>query len=208
MLSAEVQEYRSRIFRKLNIKYSEDFKILNFGCGQGHDNIDFADQSRFVVGIDIEPFEEWSGLKVQNSNFIVCNGCFLPFKDNSFDIIFVKDVLHHINECDLVLREILRAVKTNGTVYILESNRYNPISYLHMTLLKKHQHFNKTYFKKLIISQFSRDNVIFSSFEAHVIPLKSSLLRSMFYSIENIMEKTPFINKFLSYNLAVIKKGS
>lgn len=208
MLSPEVLEYRDRIFRKLNIKSYYDFRILNFGCGQGHDNVDFADKSMFVVGIDIVPSARWSGFRSQNSNFILSDGCYLPCKDNSFDIIFVKDVLHHIDKHDLALREILRVVKPNGTIYILESNRYNPISYFHMTVAENHQHFTKTYFRKVTSLQSLGHDVAFDSFEAHVIPLKSGLLRELFYLVEDLMERTFVINKFLSYNLAIIKKSA
>ena len=207
MLSPAVLEYRERIFKKTMMGLSGSFRVLNLGCAQGHDNKDFAENSVHVVGMDILPFEQWRELTSPKSSFIVGSGCLLPFKDGTFDIIFTKDVLHHIGEHEVALGEILRVLKTNRTAYVLESNRYNPISYFHMTLMKDHQHFTQSYFRKLILASLRGCSVTFNSFEAHVIPLRHRLLRALFYLAEDLMEKTPFVNKLLSYNLATIRKN-
>jgi len=44
----------------------------------------------------------------------------MPFKDNSIDGFFMKDVFHHISNPSLFLRELLRCLKKGGRVMMIE----------------------------------------------------------------------------------------
>jgi ubiquinone/menaquinone biosynthesis C-methylase UbiE len=52
----------------------------------------------------------------------------LPFPDNSFDVVFEANVLHHVDGREWLIREMRRVSRRH--VVLLEPNRYNPIMFL------------------------------------------------------------------------------
>ncbi len=82
--------------------------------------------------------------KAQKLRFSVADVCNLPFPDESFELVFEKDVLHHVEDKMKASKEIFRITKTGGHIICIEGNRYNPIFYFHMTLMKGHDHFTKS----------------------------------------------------------------
>ncbi|HEX6977539.1 MAG TPA: class I SAM-dependent methyltransferase [Patescibacteria group bacterium] len=189
---------------KLRIDFCKNKTILDVGCGEGIDDIRFSKFAKKVVGIDIEEFPSWKTFQSNKIVFKKANAEKLPFKSNTFDIVFSKDMLHHTPNPQKALREIKRIVKKNGVVIILEGNRYNPISFIHMTKLKGHEHFPQKLFRKMILGNFL--NAKFYTFESHFIPFFGSIFLSLIFKFEDTFEKIPFVSSIHSYNIAVIKK--
>jgi ubiquinone/menaquinone biosynthesis C-methylase UbiE len=133
----------------------------------------------------------------------------IPFNNESFDYVYTHDVFHHIDEDGqkevnhlLGLKELRRVCKNNGFIIIIEANRFNPLFYPHMVLMKKHKHFSQSYFKSIIKNAFANYEINFKFFEAHLYP---SRYISVFKLYEWIMEN--FVpSRFLAYNVAIIKK--
>jgi SAM-dependent methyltransferase len=48
----------------------------------------------------------------------------LPYDANSFDIAYLRGVLHHMDQPQLAIRE---AVRVASTVVVIEPNGYNPV---------------------------------------------------------------------------------
>ena len=117
-------------------------------------------------------------------------------------MVFEKYMLHHIKGYRKVLLEIRRVTRREGTVIIVEANRMNPILYLHMTLMKGHQHFTKQYLKTLLASTFK--NVKITSIESHVYPTSSDSVLKFMRILEDLLNKAPF-KDLLSYNIVVAK---
>ena len=69
-----------------------------------------------------------------------------------------------------------------------------------MTLIRGHNHFRQSYFKRIIKEVFPR--VTYKYFEAHLYPEK---LLKIFKIYEKIMEKFSFLKQFSAYNVAIIK---
>lgn len=199
-----VTDWRMRFFKKLRIQISKGQKVLDMGCGGGGDTLIFANMGANVVGIDINSYSNSQILKKENLKFIIADGCRLPFDDNTFDLVFEKDMLHHIDNSKKALSETKRVTKKGGQVIIIEANRYNPILYLHMTLIKRHEHLTRRYFKNLMKTYFK--NTQFKMIEAHVYPIKLFCIMKLIHFIEDFLEKVPMISNFLSYNIAIAKK--
>ena len=51
---------------------------------------------------------------------VICSGTDLPFPDNSFDVVLIKDALHHIPEYEKCLLEIHRVLRPSGQLSICE----------------------------------------------------------------------------------------
>jgi len=100
-------------------------KILDMGCGSGRFSIAFAQLNvKEVVGIDLGKTGIGVGTKIiekfklNNIKLIEGNVLSLPFKDNEFDFIFSKGVLHHTGNLKKGLDEYFRVLKKGGTGFL------------------------------------------------------------------------------------------
>lgn len=108
---------------KFNHK-KENLKILDAGCGTG--KILESYKVHRVYGIDFSE-EAIKFCKLRNLNYLLRGSiCDVPFKDNSFDIVFSLDVLYHINVKDdlKTLEELYRVIDKNG-ILLLNLPAYN-----------------------------------------------------------------------------------
>jgi len=107
--------------------------VLEVGCGQGTDAILISKIVRHVVAVDISHM----ALKIakillkrktncKNVSFIVCDAEHLPFRKNIFNIVYSKDILHHVSDPMSVILEMKRVVKKRGNVVAVEANTCNP----------------------------------------------------------------------------------
>jgi len=199
-------QYRNDIFNKMDINFERGKKLLDVGCGDGSNGEIFIKEFGLdVCGVDIYEHENIKNIK--NLKFKKAGIYNIPFKENSFDYVFLHDVLHHIDEQNQSykrhikgLRELKRVCKNGGYIIILEANRYNPLCYPHMVLIRGHNHFTQEYFKKVLKGVFG-ENINFRSFEAHLYPPKFLKLFKIF---EFISEKYQCFTSLRSYNLAVV----
>ena len=85
-------------------------KILDIGCGEGK----VLKQLRVYhpapsIGIDLDPARiRLAKTRSMDIPFAVGNAQELPYEDNSFDFVMILEVLEHVGEPDLVLREAYR----------------------------------------------------------------------------------------------------
>jgi len=186
--------------------------LLDVGCGDGLflKILSSIYRAGFLVGLDIYFNPLWIKIKKHAAltvDFVVGDALHLPFRDEAFDIAFEKDALHHVEDPLKALKEMKRVVKCGGKTLIVEANRYNPIMYIHMTLIRGHQHFSHNKFRELVAEVFKRDVCIVST-ESHVLPFfKNSVFAlRILYTLEDLLENVRLFNILLSYNIAVGKK--
>ena len=199
-------QYRNAIFAKLSFNFHPGKKILDVGCGDGEDAKFLAKQYDLdVYGLDVYRHKNIG--KIKNLSFKKGSIFKLPYKKDTFDYVFLHDVLHHIDEERqryekhiAGLKEVKRVCKKRGFVIIVEGNRYNPLFYPHMVKMLGHEHFPQKYFNKIVLDVFP--NAKFKYFEAHLYPRGFIKLFKLY---EFIMEKIPFFAPFLAYNVAIIK---
>lgn len=177
--------------------------VLDVGCGDGKDANEIARYARRVTGIDIELNESWKRAK-KNVKFICADAEKLPFSKQSFNGIFLKDVLHHVKNPEKVIRGIKRVATKDALIFLIEGNRYNPLFYVHMTKLGGHEHLTQDNFKKLVLKHFPHARFI--HFESHFIPFIGKNFFEVVILIEKIMDKIKLLRPFLSYNTAIINK--
>ncbi|MDC0586490.1 class I SAM-dependent methyltransferase [Gammaproteobacteria bacterium] len=104
--------YRSYyLYPRINNIFSG--KALDIGCGLG----DFASHRPGTVAIDINPFCvkycKDLGIEAYHTEEPP-----FPFENESFDSIFLDNVLEHIEEPDNILNEIYRLLKPEGIFII------------------------------------------------------------------------------------------
>lgn len=179
-----------------------DKTVLDLGCGDGEDAVEISMFAKKVTGLDIQSHENWRKLKRKNLRFDLGVGEKLPFKSNSFDGLFLKDVLHHVDDIEKTLREIKRVTTKGAVIVIIEGNRYNPLFYVHMTKIGGHEHLSQEEFKKLIKKYFK--NIKFIHFESHFVPFINFSTLSFIIKIERVLDKIKLLQPILSYNAAII----
>lgn len=199
-------QYKNDIFNKLDINFEPGKKILDVGCGDGTDIEIFINEYKLIsFGIDIYQHKNIDKLGIKFNKASILN---IPYGNGSFDYVFLHDILHHLDEEHKSykkhirgLQELKRVCKKGGHIIILEANRYNPLSYPHMVLMKRHNHFTQIYFKKILKDVFGED-INFRSFEAHLYPPK---LLKLFKIFEFFMEHLEILAPFRDYNLAIVE---
>ncbi|NJR64471.1 MAG: class I SAM-dependent methyltransferase [Leptolyngbyaceae cyanobacterium CRU_2_3] len=115
------------ILSDLGKKPEAGVHVLDFGCGNGIASYALSLRGYTVTGVD-SSLGEIAGLnaarKIQNldnSNFslIHSTGENLDFSDESFDVVWIREALHHIKHLDEFLLEIRRVLKPNGILCCL-----------------------------------------------------------------------------------------
>lgn len=117
-------------------KYESEpaLRLLDVGCGDGATEIYF--QKYFpgwkLEGIDVSGQSLQKAVKrnIGAASFGLYNGTEIPFEKESFDIVFIAAVLHHIHFSlhDQLIQEIHRVLKPGGRLYVFEHNPYNPVT--------------------------------------------------------------------------------
>lgn len=204
VLHKESQVFKEDVYKRIGLnKIFLHKKILDLGCGHGTDSIVLENFANRVIGVDIQSYKEWKILKTKKIKYIKANASRLPFKDNAFDGVYLKDLLHHVKNVDAILHEINRVTKKNGKIVILEANRYNPILYLYATLMMGHDHFTQKEFEKLVINIFPKSKFVYlEAYPPFRFPMK---IYKLILWLEKKVNKLSFLNLFFAYNIALIK---
>jgi ubiquinone/menaquinone biosynthesis C-methylase UbiE len=109
------------------INLAENSKILDIGTGWGFMAITLALHGYYVITGEPEnaKWADWkSRAKIANVEDKITFKPFyaenLPFEDSTFDAVFLYTSLHHINNKAHAVAEILRAMKYDGYLIIIE----------------------------------------------------------------------------------------
>ena len=108
-----------------------DFKgarLLEVGCGMGTDLLQFARGGAHVTGIDLTPrsveisrrhFELYG----QGGDFAISDCEHLPFKSETFDVVYSNGVLHHTPDTAGAVRELHRVLRRGGQARVMLYHR-------------------------------------------------------------------------------------
>ena len=95
--------------------------ILDVGCGNGFFTYYFSKISD-TVGLDYSKYM----LSINPCNPLIQGSALsLPFKNETFDLVFCSNLLHHVEDPTIIVREMKRVSKK--FVVLSEPNRNNPL---------------------------------------------------------------------------------
>jgi ubiquinone/menaquinone biosynthesis C-methylase UbiE len=102
--------------------------VLDVGCGQGIDLVEYAGAGARATGIDLTPRHvelARSHVRAKGLTATVVQGDAeqLPFEGASFDVVSSNGVLHHTPDMPAALREIRRVLRPGGKARIIVYNR-------------------------------------------------------------------------------------
>lgn len=104
------------------IPTSNGWRVLDIGCGTGIVTEKLIQKGWNVIGLDIS-FEAMK--RYSDAGFIglISNAeDSLPFKNNSFDAIWLSEVIEHVVDYQTMITEIGRLLKSDGCVYLTAPN--------------------------------------------------------------------------------------
>jgi len=123
---------------KLRLAKGDKKRLLDIGCNWGRWSIAAYKKGYEVIGIDPSLGSIMAAKRVNvslgyNIRYIVADARFLPFADDTYDVVFSYSVLQHLNKknVEVCLKEISRILKNGGMSYIQMANKYGMVSYYH-----------------------------------------------------------------------------
>jgi SAM-dependent methyltransferase len=106
-------------------------RVLDVGCGEGA-TLFHLGEPKGVTGIDL--FEEkirYARTRFPACRFVVGSAYDLPFEEEAFDHIIVRDVIHHLERPERFIAECARVLAADGKIDSLETCRNNPLIMAH-----------------------------------------------------------------------------
>ena len=100
-------------------------RVLDLGAGDGgvgEELLDMLPGSATMVMTDLEPR---ANAPDERAAWVRADASRLPFAAATFDVVVLKDVLHHVTDRDAVLAEAFRVVAPGGACLVVESNPEN-----------------------------------------------------------------------------------
>lgn len=203
-----VLDYRERLLGRLGLEAGRGRWALDLGCGDGLEALWLAERGWRVEALDLEPHPRWKALARMargRVRFRRADAEALHTLRGAYDLVFEKDMLHHVARPDLVLRQMRRLTRPGGMTVVLECNRRNPIFYLHLTLLRGHQHFTLARLGALL------DGAGFQGWrllrlEARVWPWVGAGVRRLLNRLQDALEAFPPWRPFVCYHAALWRR--
>lgn len=205
-------------------------KVLDVGCGVGMFLKQFKKLGAKVYGIDVDK-KKIEIAKRKYKNVKVAPAEKIPFRKETFDIVWLHEVIEHVEDEKKVLSECFRVLKPGGKVVIFAPNRLWPfethgvfwadkyrfgnvplVTYLPNSVYNEMTPHVRNYFKRGLVNLFRDKSYkilhyqgVFPGFDKLVT--KVGLLGKAVRFVFKIFEKT-LLNRFgLSHFLIVEKVG-
>ncbi|MFH0864277.1 MAG: methyltransferase domain-containing protein [Candidatus Gottesmanbacteria bacterium] len=117
---------------------SKPEKILELGCAEGADLVNlrkFGIKCKFY-GLDYSKTRiSFAKKNAPFAEYINADAYDIPFKSSSFDVVFCKNLLHHLSNYQQVVNEMIRVCRPGGRIVLIEPNGKNPIFFLFSCLV-------------------------------------------------------------------------
>ncbi len=129
-------EIKAELLLKLarrNFGSLDKIKVLDIGSGVGLVDRFLKAEINQLYGVDVEEGVVQKA-KVNNPevNYQMYDGEKLPFEDNTFDLCFAINVMHHVppGMWENFSKEMYRVLKPGGIAAVFEHNPWNPLTRL------------------------------------------------------------------------------
>ena len=112
-LETHLQRLRYAELDKIRAFLPPRSRILELGGGSGHQAAVLSTWGHSVSSVDIAP--PLSG-RATFFPVLIYDGMTLPYNDEAFDVVFSSNVLEHVTNLPVLLKEIVRVIKSDGVV--------------------------------------------------------------------------------------------
>ncbi len=107
-------------------------KVLDVGAGLGESSVYFALLGAEVTMVDISPQMVQLAIELGKSygvkiNGVVCAAESLNVAPNTFDFVYIANLLHHITDRGKLFAQVQETLKPGGKFYSWDPLTYNPV---------------------------------------------------------------------------------
>ena len=130
--TAPSEQERLRLLNRLTnppfiefLNINQRIKILDVGCGLGILASEIAERypNCEITGIEYSQNQlDQAPKDISNLNFMQGDAHHLPFEDETFDLVYCRYLLEHVQEPLRVLQEMRRVLKVGGQAFTQENN--------------------------------------------------------------------------------------
>ena len=104
--------------------------VLEIGCGEAI-RLTMA-QKKFpnldLAGVDLSPTQiKAARKKVKKAKLLTAGAEKLPYKNDSFNLVFINALLHHVDNIPGAVKEAVRVCAPGGYLIVIEPNRFSPL---------------------------------------------------------------------------------
>lgn len=139
---------------KEKVKFHSDMNVLEFGCGTGLISYNLYQCVKTIIGYDSsDKMIEVYNMKAYelNINNVHSTNSLLEYS-NQIDCVISSMVFHHILDIKSQLNEIMKVLKTNGEVFIIDLDLENGDFHQDELGFEGHNGFDRIDFKNILIS--------------------------------------------------------
>ncbi len=128
--SSAVRENLSKVLKGVIVQSGKDrVRVLDLGCGDGEYSRALAESpASLVIGLDssLESLRIAKEKVPRTADFVLGDCRFMPFRRDSFDLLVIVGVLHHLGDYEM-LRSASEVVSVSGEISITEEVSDNPL---------------------------------------------------------------------------------
>ncbi len=162
--------------------------LLDLGCGAGENSVYFATKGAHCIAADYSPGMVDVALKLAAANQVevegkVVNAMAIDFPDNTFDIVYASNLLHHIPDPRLAIQEMYRVLKPCGKACFWDPLKHNPVINVYRRIATKVRTEDETPLDITIVD-FVRSRFAQTHYDTFWLATLWIFLR--FYLIENV----------------------
>jgi SAM-dependent methyltransferase len=162
--------------------------LLDLGCGAGENSVYFAMRGARCTASDYSPGMVEVALKLAQQNGVqidgrVINAMHIDYPDNTFDIVYASNLLHHIPDSLATIREMHRILKPGGKMCFWDPLRHNPVINVYRRMATEVRTEDET---PLHINTVRQVKALFSHTEADTFWIATLWIFLQFYLIEKV----------------------
>jgi len=110
-------------------------RLLEIGCGEGGNLFNLRRLPAIRFGVDFSRKKAQFARRASQALTAVADAARLPFSDDAFDFVLIRDVLHHVPDPAGVIAEAHRVLARGGRLVVIEPNARSPLILLQAALV-------------------------------------------------------------------------
>jgi len=101
-------------------------RVLDVACGTGYGSEIMRVMGGDVIGVDISREAiETAKRSYPRIQYIICDACCLPFRDDAFDVSVSFETIEHLPDPETFLREVVRTTRETLVISTPDHRMYN-----------------------------------------------------------------------------------
>jgi SAM-dependent methyltransferase len=124
---AKIAWQYDRMLRFVGVRPGSRTRVLDVGCGAAPGLRYLGERGVSAVGVDISAAALAAARQIlPNARLVRCDlDCGLPFVPGDFDLVLMSEVVEHVADLPLVLREVRRVLRPGGALVLTTPNLWD-----------------------------------------------------------------------------------